>query len=267
MERYRSRAVTTFARALVRPPAPNFGDGLTTAELGAPDVELALAQHRAYRAALERLGLEIVRLDADPRHPDSTFVEDTAVVTRHGVVLTRPGAPSRESEVVSIAAALRRLGLEATAIEPPGTLDGGDVCQAGDRFLIGLSQRTNREGASQLARRLERWGYSVETISIRGLPGLLHLKSGLSDLGDGRLAAVVPLVGHPALLGFELVAVDPEEAYAANCIRVNDAVLVAAGYPRFEERLERLGYTTVALDMSEFRKMDGGLSCLSLRFP
>jgi dimethylargininase len=257
----------TFDRALVRPTGPSFCDGLTCAGLGAPDVERALVQHRDYCDGLAAAGLSLVQLDADPRHPDSTFVEDTAVVTEKGVVLTRPGAPSRESEVVAIGGAFRRLGLDTVAIEPPGTVDGGDVCEAGGKFLIGLSQRTNRHGASQLAARLERWGYGVETISIRGLPGLLHLKSGLSDLGDGRLAAVVPLVGHPALLGFELVAVDPEEAYAANCIRVNDSVFVAAGHPRFEEKLDRLGYSTVALEMSEFRKMDGGLSCLSLRLP
>jgi dimethylargininase len=257
-----------FDRALVRSPAATFAAGLTQAGLGAPDFELALAQHAAYCAALARAGLEIVRLPPDADFPDSTFVEDTAVVTAHGVVLTRPGAASRAGETAAIAAALAALGVEALPIEPPGTVDGGDVCETDDGFLIGLSSRTDEEGARQLAARLADWGYRAATIDVRALgPALLHLKSGLSELGDGRLAVVPELAGHPALAGRELVVVQPGEAYAANCIRVNDRVLVADGFPRFAAELERLGYRVERLAMSEFRKMDGGLSCLSLRLP
>src|SRR6185436_7831979 len=114
-------------------------------------------------------------------------VEDTAVVTEAGVVLTRPGAQSRAGETISIALAFRRLGLDFASIDPPGTVDGGDVCESDGDFLIGISERTNGDGAAQLAHILSDWGYSAATLDIRKIPGLLHLKTGLSELGDGRL--------------------------------------------------------------------------------
>jgi dimethylargininase len=145
-------------------------------------------------------------------------------------------------------------------------LDGGDVCDAGGHFLIGISERTNPEGASQLARWVESRGFTSATVDIGGMGEILHLKSGLAYLGGGRLAVIESLAGHPALRGYDPVPVPDEEAYAANCILVNDRVLVASGFPAFESALRGLGYPVLALGMSEFRKMDGGLSCLSLRF-
>lgn len=257
-----------FDRAIVRPPAETFAEGLTEAGLGAPDLKLALAQHAAYCRALAKLGLELVELPADPAFPDSAFVEDTAVVTAAGAVIARPGAPSRRGETAAVAAALEGLGVETREIVEPGTVEGGDVCDLDGEVLIGISERTDLAGAAQLAARLAELGLVGTMVGIRGLrPPLLHLKSGLSALGDGRLALVPELVGHPALARLEPVVVDASERYAANCVRVNDAVLVAAGFPRFAERLDRLGYRVVELDVSEFRKMDGGLSCLSLRLP
>jgi len=256
-----------FGRAIVRPPARSFAGGITTAGLGVPDLARALEQHAGYCSALGDAGLEVVSLPAEPEHPDSTFVEDTAIVTGRGVVLCRPGAASRTGEVKSMAGALRRMGIEFTAIEPPGTVDGGDVCEAGERFLIGISGRTNEEGARQLGAILAGWGYGSATIDIREVAGLLHLKTGISELGGGRLAVLESLSSLPALAGFEVVPVDGDEAYAANCVWLGDRVLVAAGFPRFAARLHASGETVVELGMSEFRKMDGGLSCLSLRFP
>ncbi len=255
-----------FRRAIVRPPAPNFADGLTTVDLGVPDVAIALAQYERYCQALEGCGLELVRLLADPRHPDSTFVEDTAILTERGAILTRPGAPSREGEVAGIEEAVSSFFPEVSRIEAPGTVDGGDICEAGDHFFLGLSERTNAEGALQLAAHLDRMGFTSSTVDIRGVAGILHLKSGIAALDQRRLVVIDALAADPAFRGYELVRVDPAENYAANCIRVNDAVLVAAGYPKFESSVRALGLTTVALDMSEFEKMDGGLSCLSLRF-
>lgn len=256
-----------FDRALVRPPAVTFAAGLSAAGLGAPDLERALAQHAGYCRALERCGLSLVRLEADPRYPDSTFVEDTALVVGERALLTRPGAPSRAGEVEAIAPALARELRSIDRLEAPATLDAGDVCETSAQVLVGRSQRTNEEGIRQLAAWLEPAHLPVAAIDIRELPGVLHLKSGLSWLGDARLAVVDGLAGHPALSGYERVRVEPDEAYAANCVRVNDRVLVAAGYPRFHATLAALGYTVEALEMSEFRKMDGGLSCLSLRLP
>lgn len=254
-----------FTRAIVRPPPPSFARGLTSANEGVPDLDLALAQHRAYCEALRACGLRLVELAPDAAHPDSCFVEDTAILTARGAVLTRPAAPSRQGEVAAIAPALRRYFKEVAHIEPPGTVDGGDVCDADGQFVIGLSARTNEEGASQLARILEGWGFRSSLVDIRGQRALLHLKSGMSYLGDRRMVISRELAGCAALDGYDTIEVSPAEAYAANCVAVNGRVLVAAGYPRLAATLAARGCDVVPLEMSEFRKMDGGLSCLSLR--
>ncbi|HEY0351692.1 MAG TPA: arginine deiminase family protein, partial [Gemmatimonadales bacterium] len=221
-----------FTRAIVRPPAETFAAGITSSDLGPPDLALALEQHEAYCRTLERLGLSLVRLPADPGFPDSTFVEDAAIVTGRGAILTRPGAPSRAGEVDAVGAALGRWFPELDEITPPGTLDGGDVCEAGEHFFIGVSQRTNSEGAAQLAAWLAQRGFESSVIDIRKLPGMLHLKTGLSWLSGGRLLAWVEIVGHETFSGWEVVEVPPGEDYSANCIRVSDTVLVAEGFPR-----------------------------------
>lgn len=255
-----------FTRAIVRPPAATFAAGITSSRLGPPDLALALEQHEVYCRALERLGLSLVRLPPDPAFPDSTFVEDAAIVTTRRAILTRPGAPSRAGEVIALGAVLGKWFPELAEITSPGTVDGGDVCEAGKHFFIGLSERTNPEGAAQLGEWLARQGFSTSMIEIRAMPGLLHLKTGLSWLGDRRLLATGEIAGHEALSGWEIVRVPEREDYATNCIRVNDALLVAAGFPATSELLGELGYDLVRLDMSEYRKMDGGLSCLSVRW-
>lgn len=255
-----------FTTAIVRPPAPNFAKGLTSSDLGAPNYKLALEQHEAYCLALEQCGLTLNRLAPDPDYPDSTFVEDTAVLTERDAVLARPGAPSRIGEVAKIERVLADSYPELLAIQPPGTLDGGDVCAAGDHFFIGISERTNEVGARQLAEMLSSFNYTSSFVDIRGLEGLLHLKSGLAYLGDKRLAVIESLASRAEFRGRDLLLVSTDEEYAANCVRINDYVLVAAGYPIFAGTLREFGYQTIALDMTEFQKMDGGLSCLSLRF-
>jgi dimethylargininase len=255
-----------FRSALVRPPGHNFADGISAADLGAPNLALALRQHAAYCTALADCGLELLRLPADDANPDSTFVEDTAVLARGRALLTRPGAESRRGEVAAIGIALGVQGLVSGGIDAPGTLDGGDVCECEGVVYVGLSARTNAAGADQLEAWLATQGLPLRRVDIRAIPDLLHLKSGMSWLGEGRIAAVDALHAPLAESGFELLVVEPGEAYGANCVRVNDTVLVAAGHPRFEAQLARLGYRTRTLDVSEFRKMDGGLSCLSLRW-
>ncbi|CAN5251874.1 arginine deiminase family protein [soil metagenome] len=255
-----------FTRAIVRPPAENFADGLTRAELGRPSHALALEQHAAYCRALTACGLELLLLAPDARYPDSCFVEDTAVLLPEGAMLTRPGAESRLGEVDAVRAALAGVFPALACITAPGTVDGGDICEAGRVVFIGLSRRTNAEGAAQLAQWLRGMGYEPRLVSIHGIDTILHLKSGLSWLGDGRLLVIDALAGHPEFADFECVAVDPGELYAANAVRVNDRVLIAAGFARLEARLRALGYSPIALDMGEFEKMDGALTCLSLRF-
>ena len=204
-------------------------------------------------------------LEADERYPDGTFVEDTAVVAERVAVASRPGAPTRAGEVSSVAEALARLRPKLERIAAPGTLDGGDVCQVEEHFLIGVSARTNPSGAQQLADILRRHGYSASLLDIRSHPTLLHLKSGISYLGERRFTVSADAPALDGLEGFERIEVAKDEAYAANCVRVNDTVLIAAGYPRLAERLDGLGYALRTLEVSEFRKMDGGLSCLSIR--
>lgn len=255
-----------FRTAIVRPPSPNFADGLTRENLGPPDFAIALSQHVEYCAALERCGLALVRLDADSRYPDATFVEDTAVLLPNCRVITRPGAASRSGEVDAIRTSLLQQRVTLEAIVAPGTVDGGDICEAGDHVFIGVSARTNPDGAAQLAALLNAAGYGTSLVDIRDVDGILHLKSGMSWLGDNRLLAIDALMDDPAFARFERVRVESDEAYAANAVRVNDFVLIAAGYRRTAARLRELGYKLIELDMSEFRKMDGGLSCLSLRY-
>lgn len=258
-----------FNHAIVRLPSATFADGLTIAGLGKPDLNLAREQHARYCETLERCGLALTRLDTDDRFPDSTFVEDTAIVTAHSAVLTHPGAQSRKGEVAAMADVLPQFFTKIYRITAPGTLDGGDVCQCDNHFLIGISDRTNPEGARQLAEFLAMDGYTATTVDVRGAHerwGILHLKSGISYLGDNRLVVIETLADHPAFHGYEIVSVPMHESYAANFLRINGHVVLSAGFPEFEKSVRAFGYPVFALDMSEFRKMDGALSCLSLRF-
>lgn len=255
-----------FSKAIVRAPSENFADGLTSVDLGVPVFEKAIEQHRAYCEALVRCGLSLIELDADAKYPDSTFVEDTAILTEGCAVITRPGAASRSGEIVSMAETLAQYYYKLDRVEGPGTIDGGDVCQIDNHFLIGISNRTNAEGAEQLSKYLQAAGFTSGHIDIRGINGLLHLKSGISYLGENRILVTDALAGEKQLEGFEVVDVPEGEEYAANCIRVNDHLLFAAGFPKLRNKLEVLGYNIIELQMSEFQKMDGGLSCLSLRF-
>jgi len=254
-------------QAIVRVPAANFATGIASAIGGGdPDVMTALAQHERYCAALYDCGLKLTKLAPDPRHPDSTFVEDAAVLIPGAAIVTRPGALSRLGEVAALLPALRGFFSAVREIKGPGTVDGGDVCDADGEFTIGLSARTNEEGARQLSTFLSEFGHKSTIVDIRGCKALLHLKTGLSYLGDGVFVVAAEAPIGNALTRYELIPVSPTEAYAANCIRVNERILIAAGYPKLLAALTARGYQVTALEMSEFKKMDGGLSCLSLRF-
>jgi dimethylargininase len=255
-----------FKHAIVRLPGSNFAQGLTTVQLGVPRFDQVMQQHARYCEALRVCGLTITTLDADLDHPDSTFVEDTAVLTAHSAILTRPGARSREGEVAAMRPVIRSFFPITLEIEAPGTVDGGDICEAEDHFFLGVSHRTNEEGARQLAVHLAGEGYTSSVIDVRGMDSILHLKSGISYIGDNTLVVMEEMARHELFAGYELIRVGGEESYAANCVRANERVLVAAGYPRLTAELNAWGFHPLELDMSEFQKMDGGLSCLSLRF-
>jgi dimethylargininase len=253
-----------FKHAIVRIPGNNFAQGLTTVQLGVPHYDQVLQQHARYCEALQECGLSLTTLDADLDHPDSTFVEDTAVLTARSAILARPGAGSRQGEVAAIQHAINSFFLALLRIEAPGTLDGGDICEADNHFFLGLSHRTNEEGARQLAAYLAHDGYTSSVIDVRGMSSILHLKSGISYIGDRTLVVMEEMAA--LFRGYALIRVAEKESYAANCVRVNERVLVPAGYPLLLADLIAYGFNPLELEMSEFQKMDGGLSCLSLRF-
>jgi dimethylargininase len=179
----------TFTRAIVRPPADTFANGLTSGTLGPPDFKKAREQHQAYREALERAGIRVTQLDESRDFPDATFVEDVAIITGSAAIVTRPGAKSRQGEVDLIRVALTQCGLSVDEIAAPATLDGGDVCDADGHFFIGLSERTNAEGADQLARWLADHDRTSTIVDARGVDSLLHFKSGFAYLGDDTMVA------------------------------------------------------------------------------
>ena len=255
-----------FTKAIVRVPGKNFADGLTTVSLGVPRLDMVLRQHVSYCAALKLCGLAVTVLPADERFPDSTFVEDTAIVTERGAILTRPGAASRTGETDAIREELARFFSTMVTIEAPGTLDGGDICEAGEHFFIGVSQRTNEEGARQLGMHLARMGYTSSKIDIREMTSILHLMSCVSYIGGETFVVMEEMAGYEEFLDFRKIVVPVEESYAANCIWVNGRIFIAEGYPQMRAALLKSGFKLIVLEMSEFQKMDGGLSCLSLRF-
>jgi dimethylargininase len=254
--------MTPFTHAIARQPGADMAAGITTADLGAPETATARAQFEAYVNALTGCGLAVTVLAPLDGHPDAHFVEDTAVVLPERAVIANPGAPSRRGEVDTIAAALSSFR-ETVAIRPPGTLDGGDVLMVGSHFFIGLSDRTNPDGADQLRDILAAHGYTVTLVPVADG---LHFKSSVNAVAADTLLTTRAFAGHPAFGDFRQIVVPSGEAYAANTLRVNNRLIMPAGFPETRRLLQALGTPIVELDTSEFRKMDGGLTCLSLRF-
>lgn len=251
-----------FKTAIVRIPGEDFSKGETSSKLGVPDFNLMLTLHREYINVLKQLGLDVIVLDPLSDHPDACFVEDTAVVIPEAGIITNPGAPSRKGEEDGIELILMRYR-KTEKIKPPGTLDGGDILQADNHFFIGVSERTNREGADQLSAILHRFGYSSEIIIVdEGL----HLKSGVNYLGNGRLLITRDFAGLPQFADHEKIIINEGEEYAANTLLINGTFIMPEGFPGTYKQLADLGRPVITLNMSEARKMDGGLTCLSLRF-
>ena len=237
--------------------------GLSEANLGKPNYKLAFDQHEQYILALESCGLKVKILEADERYPDSCFIEDVALCTPHCVVITNPGADSRKGEVNAMPEIMQRFYSNIEHIHEPGTLDAGDVMMVGDHYFIGLSGRTNEAGANQLISILEK--YQMQG-SIVTLEKVLHLKTGVAYLEDNTLVACGEFVTKPEFKKFKILEIPEEESYAANCIRVNDKVIIPAGFPKTKNIISSAGFEVIEVDVSEFQKLDGGLSCLSLRF-
>ena len=255
-----------FNHVIVRRPCKAMVDGITSApELGKPDYDKALRQHDDYISALSRCGVDITILPPDERYPDSCFVEDPALITRECAIITNPGAESRNGEKEEIIGAVKQFFPDdrIERIVAPGTLEGGDVMMVGDHFYVGRSARTNEEGIRQLTDILAKYGMTCSEVTLEEV---LHLKTGVNYLENNNMLVSGEFVEKEDFQKYNRVEIPVEEAYAANCIWVNDTVIVPEGYPAVLEAVQSLGYKTLLVDTSEYRKLDGGLSCLSLRF-
>ncbi len=251
-----------FTRAIVRIPGPNFHNGLTTALLGKPNFDRLLQQHQAYIHTLEDLGLSITILDAQPDYPDAYFVEDTAVVTPEVAIITIPGAPARQGEQYTIQAELAK-HRPIENITDPGRVDGGDILMVDRHSFIGVSDRTNPEGALQLGDILASYGYTWSEVPVgEGL----HLKSGVNYVGDNTLLLTKPFAELGIFEGYAKIVLPEADAYAANTLWINDALITPKGFPQVKKALTQLSLPIIELEVSEMAKMDGGLTCLSLRF-
>jgi len=235
---------------------------LTHLERQSIDPGVAGAQHRRYETCLTELGCTVHSLPAEPDLPDSVFVEDVAVVLDELAVLTRPGAASRRPETAGVAAALapyRRL----VRIEPPGTLDGGDVLVAGRGVHVGRTTRSDESGIEQLRRLLGPEGYTVIPVEVHGC---LHLKSAVTLVAPDTLLVNRDWVDVEVFPGKRLLEVDPGEPFAANALRIGAQVVYPAAFPRTRARLAAAGIEAVTVDVSELAKAEGAVTCCSLVF-
>lgn len=253
-----------FTKAIVRTPGKSLINGLTDSKhLGSPNYSRALIQHQFYIEALQFCGLEVTILEPCEEYPDSTFVEDVALITPRCAIITRPGAESRRGEVEKIISVLEAQFNNLETIDAPGTIEAGDIMMVGSHYYIGLSDRTNIQGAEQLINLLEKHGYTGSTVELKDV---LHLKTGLSYLENNMLVVCGEFISDPIFAEFEQIVIPESESYAANCIWVNDNVIIPTGYPMTKNKISSTGYNVLEVDVSEFQKLDGGLSCLSLRY-
>lgn len=255
-----------FKNVIVKRPCRAMVDGITSApELGKPDYELALKQHDNYIEALKQCGVEVTVLEADENYPDSCFVEDTAVITRKCAIISNPGAGTRTGEAMLMLPTIKKFFSEDKIeyIKSPGTLEGGDVMMVGDHFYVGRSARTNAEGIRQFIEILERHGLTGSEVPLEHV---LHLKTGVNYIENNNMLVSGEFIEKEDFKKYNHIIIPENEAYAANCIWVNDKVIVPANFKEVEKAVRGAGYEVILVDTSEYRKLDGGLSCLSLRF-
>jgi dimethylargininase len=226
------------------------------------DVALAQQQHHRYCDALESLGLSLIRVEPDDRYPDCCFVEDPAVVVGDRAFLLHMGAPTRVGEVDGLRAVLGKYK-RVVSMDPPAALDGGDVLWAGDRFFVGLSGRSNRAGFEAFQRVADEAGYEAIPVPLQNV---LHLKSACTYIGNDHLVVAPGCFDESIFHNFRRISVSKEDEYSANCLGVNDTVLVSGGYPRTRSAIEAAGFKTIEMHMSEFYKGGGSLTCLSVIF-
>nr|WP_315024935.1 arginine deiminase family protein [uncultured Aminipila sp.] len=255
-----------FNNCIVRRPCKAMVEGITSApELGQPDYELALKQHDTYIEALKQCGVTVTVLDALEQYPDSCFVEDPAVITSRCAIITNPGTDSRNGEKSEILPAIKKFFKDEQIeyITAPGTLEGGDVMMVGDHFYVGRSARTNEEGIKQFIAILQKYGLTGSEVPLEEV---LHLKTGVNYIENNNMLVSGEFIDKSDFAKYNKIIIPDEEAYAANCIWMNGKVIIPEGYPAVEKAVKDAGYEIILVDTSEYRKLDGGLSCLSLRF-
>ncbi|MBU3099242.1 MULTISPECIES: dimethylarginine dimethylaminohydrolase family protein [Clostridium] len=252
---------------IVRKLSKNFAEGITTSDMGKPDYKKAIKQHEDYIEALKKCGCNVLVLEADERYPDSTFVEDVAIVTEKCAIITKPGAESRKGEEKGIIDVLKKFYVNIEYLSGEACLDGGDILRVENHFYIGQSKRTNAEGARQLTEILSKYGYTSSTADVHYI---LHLKTGVVYLENNIFVATGEFKEHKLFKDFKefkVIKVDDNEAYSANCILINGYLIIPIGFKNSKKALLDAGFKIIEVDMSEFEKMDGGLTCLSLRLP
>jgi len=225
-------------------------------------LQRARVQHRQYENLLAKLGCKLIKLPAEPELPDSVFVEDTAVVLDELAVITRPGAESRRPETASIATILKQYR-KLLHIEPPGTLDGGDVLQVGKSIYVGLSRRSNQSGIEQLRKILSAFGYKVEAVTLHDC---LHLKSAVTHVAEDTLLINRQWVDDKTFGNMQFIEVAPQEPFAANAVLIGKPLIYPEAFPKTRQKLEAQGIGVRTLDASELAKAEGGVTCCSLIF-
>ncbi len=253
-----------FTHAIVRAPSASAVKGLRAVDSGAPDLDRFRADHDDYISALRSTGAQVIQLEALEAYPDSVFVEDTALCLPSVAVIMRPGAPSRLGEAAAMAPNLEALYPKVLYIKGPGFIEGGDILTTEREILVGLSDRTDAEGVAELTRLLEPIDRPVRVVETPA--GVLHFKTDCSLLDEETILATERLDASGCFADYRVIHTAAGEEAAANAIRFNDLVLLPAGFPRTVEALDQAGYKVREIGNSEAAKLDGGMSCLSLRF-
>ena len=253
----------TFTHAVVRKPAKSIIKGLRAIDIGSPDYDQMICDHSEYVEALMSAGVEVINLTALHEFPDGQFVEDTALCLPKAAILMRPGAPSRLGEVNEIAPKLRELFEDVYEIDDHGSIEGGDILVTGKEILVGRSARTNENGVKQLSEIVTPLGYVIREVFTP--PEILHFKTDCSLLGPYEILSTKRLQASRCFDGYSVINVADGEEAAANAIRVNDYVIMPAGFPRTKAILEEYDYKVKVINNTECAKLDGGMSCLSLR--
>lgn len=253
-----------FTRAITRMPSDSVVNGLRAEDIGTPDFGQLFVAHADYILALKRADVEVTELDPADDFPDAVFVEDTTLCLPQGAVLLRPAAPSRAGEVAQIAAAVRAHFDTVSELEGPGHVEGGDILFTGREVLVGRSARTDAAGIEELRKIVTQWGHTLREIAVPD--GVLHFKTDCSLLDAETVLSTKRLADSGCFDGYRVLHAAEGEEAAANAIRVNDVVIFPADFPRTAEMLQSEGYQLIEVDNSQFAKLDGGMSCLSLRF-